>query len=63
MVNHPILYYYFQNLDERSYEGDTLKFSALGFIKRLINVCYGGVNSKGKELKFVRLTSLVRNVD
>lgn len=63
LVNHPILYYYFQNMQEKSYSGDTLKFSAIGFIRRLIGVCFGGVNSKGKELKNVRLTSLVRNVD
>jgi uncharacterized UBP type Zn finger protein len=63
LVNNPILYYYFKNLSENTFQGDTLKFSALGFIKRLLGVCYGGINSKGKELKHVRLTSLVKNVD
>lgn len=63
LVNNPILYYYLKNLSENSFQGDSLKFSALGFMKRLLNVCYGGVSSKGKELKHVRLTSLVKNID
>ena len=63
LINHPILYYYFKNLPVKTYEGDTLKFSAFEFVKRLLNVCFGGVNSKGKELKYVRLTSLVKNID
>ena len=62
-VNHPILYHYFQSLPEKTYDGDTLKFSALDFMKRFLGVCYGGINSKGKELKNVRLTSLVRDID
>jgi len=58
-----VLYYYFLNREEKSYSGDTLKFSALDFVKRLLNVCFGGVSSKGIELKFVRLTSLARDID
>lgn len=63
LINHPILYHYFVSIPEGNYSGDELKFSALEFMKRFIGVCHGGVNSKGKELKNVRLTSLVKNID